>query len=117
MSPASSACAAASWTCSATAATAHRIEPFGDTVESVRRFDPLDQLSVERLAEAIIVPDLQDEDAASQQPFFAQLPDSAVVWVNSTEGHRRCHHQGPGTPAGLLRPPAPTRRPTPDRNT
>ena len=63
----------------------YRIELFGDTVESVRRFDPLDQLSVERLAEAIIVPDLQDEDAASQQPFFAQLPDSAVVWVNSTE--------------------------------
>ncbi|MCB0811643.1 MAG: transcription-repair coupling factor, partial [Flavobacteriales bacterium] len=63
----------------------YRLELFGDQVESVRRFDPHDQLSVERLADAVIVPDLQDEDAADQQTFFAQLPDDAVVWVNSTE--------------------------------
>ncbi|MEZ4737795.1 MAG: transcription-repair coupling factor [Flavobacteriales bacterium] len=59
----------------------YRIELFGDTVESVRRFDPQDQLSVERLAEAVIVPDLQDEDAAGQQIFFAQLPEDAVIWM------------------------------------
>jgi transcription-repair coupling factor (superfamily II helicase) len=35
----------------------YRIELYGDTVESVRRFDPQDQLTVERLAEAVIVPD------------------------------------------------------------
>ncbi len=60
----------------------YRIELFGDTVESVRRFDPQDQLSVERLAEAVIVPDLQDEDTAEQQTFFAQLPEDAVIWLN-----------------------------------
>jgi transcription-repair coupling factor (superfamily II helicase) len=59
----------------------YRIELYGDTVESVRRFDPQDQLSVERLAEAVIVPDLQDEDAAEQQTFFAQLPENAVIWL------------------------------------
>ena len=36
-------------------------------------------------------------------------------------GHRRCRHQGPGTPAGLLRPPArpggPRQTGTPDRHT
>ncbi|MBK9600079.1 MAG: transcription-repair coupling factor [Flavobacteriales bacterium] len=59
----------------------YRIELYGDTVESVRRFDPQDQLSVERLAEAVIVPDLQDEDAAKQQTFFAQLPEDTVIWL------------------------------------
>ncbi|MFT3884857.1 MAG: transcription-repair coupling factor [Flavobacteriales bacterium] len=63
----------------------YRIELYGDTVESVRRFDPQDQLTVERLAEAVIVPDLQDEDAARQQLFFAQLPEDAVIWLRDLQ--------------------------------
>ncbi len=63
----------------------YRIELYGDTVESVRRFDPQDQLTVERLAEAVIVPDLQDEDAARQQTFFAQLPEDTVLWLRDLQ--------------------------------
>lgn len=63
----------------------YRIELYGDTVESVRRFDPQDQLTVERLAEAVIVPDLQDEDAANQQTFFDQLPSDAVIWLRDLQ--------------------------------
>ena len=63
----------------------YRIELYGDTVESVRRFDPQDQLTVERLAEAVIVPDLQDEDAARQQLFFAQLPENAAIWLRDLQ--------------------------------
>ncbi len=63
----------------------YRIELYGDTVESVRRFDPQDQLTVERLAEAVIVPDLQDEDAARQQLFFAQLPENATIWLRDLQ--------------------------------
>ncbi len=63
----------------------YRIELFGDTVESVRRFDPQDQLTVEFLAEAVIVPDLQDEDTARQQNFFAQLPEDAVLWLRDLQ--------------------------------
>jgi len=63
----------------------YRIELYGDTVESVRRFDPQDQLTVERLAEAVIVPDLQDEDAARQQLFFAQLPETATIWLRDLQ--------------------------------
>jgi len=63
----------------------YRIELYGDNVESVRRFDPQDQLTVERLAEAVIVPDLQDEDAARQQNFFAQLPEDAVLWLRDLQ--------------------------------
>ncbi|MEZ4808220.1 MAG: hypothetical protein R2815_12225 [Flavobacteriales bacterium] len=63
----------------------YRIELYGDNVESVRRFDPQDQLTVERLADAVIVPDLQDEDAARQQNFFAQLPEDAVLWLRDLQ--------------------------------
>ncbi|QQR87848.1 MAG: transcription-repair coupling factor [Flavobacteriales bacterium] len=63
----------------------YRIELYGDTVESVRRFDPQDQLTIERLGEAVIVPDLQDEDAARQQNFFAQLPEDAVIWLRDLQ--------------------------------
>ncbi|MBL7938942.1 MAG: DEAD/DEAH box helicase, partial [Flavobacteriales bacterium] len=63
----------------------YRIELYGDNVESVRRFDPQDQLTVEFLAEAVIVPDLQDEDAARQQNFFAQLPEDAVLWLRDLQ--------------------------------
>ncbi|MBP6390795.1 MAG: transcription-repair coupling factor [Flavobacteriales bacterium] len=63
----------------------YRIEFYGDTVESLRRFDPQDQLTVERLAEAVIVPDLQDEDAARQQLFFAQLPENATIWLRDLQ--------------------------------
>ncbi|MBL7952556.1 MAG: transcription-repair coupling factor [Flavobacteriales bacterium] len=63
----------------------YRIELYGDNVESVRRFDPQDQLTVEFLSEAVIVPDLQDEDAARQQNFFAQLPEDAVLWIRELQ--------------------------------
>ena len=63
----------------------YRIELYGDSVESVRRFDPQDQLTVEFLAEAVIVPDLQDEDAARQQNFFAQLPEDTVLWLRDLQ--------------------------------
>jgi transcription-repair coupling factor (superfamily II helicase) len=63
----------------------YRIELYGDTVESVRRFDPQDQLTIEFLAEAVIVPDLQDENAARQQNFFAQLPEDTVLWLRDLQ--------------------------------
>lgn len=63
----------------------YRIELYGDSVESVRRFDPQDQLTIERLAEAVIVPDLQDEDSARQQLFFQQLPENTTLWMRDMQ--------------------------------
>lgn len=70
----------------------YRIELYGDSVESVRFFDPQDQLTVQRLAQAVIVPDLHaagsspdDPAATSGQHFFAQLPEGTVVWVNELQ--------------------------------
>ncbi len=78
-----------------------RIELFGDTVESVRRFDPQDQLTVEFLKEAVIVPDMEsagssssdpagarggsDPAGARQQNFFAQLPDDTTLWLQDLQ--------------------------------
>jgi transcription-repair coupling factor (superfamily II helicase) len=63
----------------------YRIELYGDAVESVRRFDPQDQLTVEFLKEAVIVPDLQEEDSDRQQNFFAQLPDDTTLWLQDLQ--------------------------------
>ncbi|MCO5275957.1 MAG: transcription-repair coupling factor [Flavobacteriales bacterium] len=75
-----------------------RIELFGDTVESVRRFSPEDQLTVEFLKEAVIVPDIMasgslvpsrspagDLEARSHQLFFDQLPEDAVIWLGNMQ--------------------------------
>ncbi|MCC6838524.1 MAG: transcription-repair coupling factor [Flavobacteriales bacterium] len=62
-----------------------RIELYGDTVESVRRFSPQDQLTVEFLKEAVIVPDLQEDEAGKSQLFFAQLPADTVLWLHDLQ--------------------------------
>jgi len=59
-----------------------RIELFGDEVESIRKFDPSTQLSVNKVVRATIVPDVSrsqgDEARISLLNF---LPDDTVVWV------------------------------------
>jgi transcription-repair coupling factor (superfamily II helicase) len=62
-----------------------RIELYGDTVESVRRFDPQDQLTVEFLKEAVIVPDLQETDGGQRQTFLDQLPAEAILWLHGLQ--------------------------------
>ncbi len=84
----------------------YRIELYGDSVESVRRFDPQDQLTVERLAEAVIVPDLQDEDAARQQLFFAQLPENATIWLRDLQAIGDAATKQLKLLSEILRPPS-----------
>jgi transcription-repair coupling factor (superfamily II helicase) len=59
-----------------------RIELFGDEVESIRKFDPSSQLSVNKVVRATIVPDInrtQGEEARISLLNF--LPDETVTWV------------------------------------
>ncbi|MCO6483623.1 MAG: transcription-repair coupling factor [Flavobacteriales bacterium] len=63
----------------------YRIELFGDTVESVRRFDPQDQLTVEFLKEAVIVPDLVEEPGQRRQTFLDQLPEGTTLWLHDLQ--------------------------------
>jgi transcription-repair coupling factor (superfamily II helicase) len=60
-----------------------RLEFFGDSIESIREFDPLSQRSIKELSTAFIVPDLltvtADPPAASASLFDFLQPDAFVV--------------------------------------
>lgn len=62
----------------------YRIEFFGDEIESIRKFDPITQLSVNKMIKATIVPNvgaklLQEH----RETFFEFLPEDTVIWVKS----------------------------------
>jgi len=62
----------------------YRIEFMGDEVASIRSFDPVSQLSKEKVPHITIVPDLQlRSDGKDQQPLFAFLPPPTVIWVHN----------------------------------
>ncbi len=61
-----------------------RIEFGGDKVSTIRTFDPSTQLSVQKLHEISIVPDIR-VDASKKiayESIFAFLPEKAVVWLD-----------------------------------
>lgn len=65
----------------------YRIELFGDEVDSIRAFDPAEQLSVKSLRKATIVPNVQDEILLSEKvSFFDFLSSKSIVWVKDVEG-------------------------------
>ncbi|MFC2175787.1 CarD family transcriptional regulator, partial [Bacteroidota bacterium] len=65
----------------------YRLELFGDEVESIRVFDPAEQLSVKSLRKATIVPNVQDEILlADRMSFFEFLPKNTCIWVKDVEG-------------------------------
>ncbi|MFT5054734.1 MAG: transcription-repair coupling factor (superfamily II helicase), partial [Oceanospirillaceae bacterium] len=64
----------------------YRIELFGDEVDSIRLFDPAEQLSVRKTKTATIVPNLHNEELVSELvPLLEYLPSSTVLWVNDLE--------------------------------
>ncbi len=59
----------------------YRIELFGDTIDSIRKFDPVDQLSLSSMTKATIVPNIQDESQIDSTINFMEFVDAdAVVW-------------------------------------
>lgn len=64
----------------------YRIELFGDEVDSIRAFDPAEQLSVKSLRKATLVPNVQDEVLLQETvPFFDFLSGKTTVWVEDVE--------------------------------
>ncbi|MBI1288248.1 MAG: transcription-repair coupling factor [Flavobacteriales bacterium] len=64
----------------------YRIELFGDEVDSIRAFDPAEQLSVKSLRKATIVPNVQDEVLLSERvSFFEFLSSKTTVWSEDIE--------------------------------
>jgi len=65
----------------------YRIEFFGEEIESIRKFDPVSQLSVNKLTRATIVPNVGDKTLhKSQEPFFSFIPSTSVMWMSDVRG-------------------------------
>ncbi|MEQ8324842.1 MAG: transcription-repair coupling factor [Vicingaceae bacterium] len=58
-----------------------RLEFNGDTIESIRRFDIQDQLSINSLREVSITPDVAKLEHSSEVIFFENLPQSSCIWI------------------------------------
>ncbi len=59
----------------------YRIEFFGEEVESIRSFNPNDQLSIDKLDHITIVPNVQDRKILERrEPFLSYIADSTVLW-------------------------------------
>jgi transcription-repair coupling factor (superfamily II helicase) len=59
-----------------------RVEFFGNTIESIRSFDPSTQLSVANLVRATILPNVQQSLLhESRVSFFEFIPAESLVWI------------------------------------
>ena len=61
----------------------YRIEFAGDSIESLRTFDTVTQLSVQRLKDISIVPNLEERVInEKKETFFNLLPANAELWID-----------------------------------
>ncbi|MFT6716021.1 MAG: transcription-repair coupling factor (superfamily II helicase) [Saprospiraceae bacterium] len=64
----------------------YRIEFFGDEVESIRSFDPADQLSINKYAKLMITPNVQETLQETEQTSFIEfLGADAIVWCKNIQ--------------------------------
>lgn len=64
----------------------YRIEFMGDDIESIRTFDPIDQLSKDKLSRITIVPNVQDRLVTeSRVSFLEYIPKNAVLWIENID--------------------------------
>lgn len=64
----------------------YRIEFFGDEIDSIRSFNPIDQLSIEKLKDIILIPNLQDYNEEYERESILQfLKKQSTIWIE--EGH------------------------------
>ncbi len=60
----------------------YRIELFDDEIESIRTFDPLEQLSVEKVEYVSIVPNINTKFGQEQKTsIFEVLPENTYIWM------------------------------------
>ena len=64
----------------------YRIELFDDEVESIRTFDPMNQLSVKNIAQVTIIPNIQTQFKQTQKVSLLNiLPENTVVWIKNVQ--------------------------------
>ena len=60
----------------------YRIEFFGDDIDSIRSFNPIDQLSIEKLKDIILIPNLQDyTEDFERESIFQFLKKKSTIWI------------------------------------
>lgn len=65
----------------------YRVELFDKEVESIRLFDPIDQLSIKQMKRVSIIPNVQSQMFAQNRASLLEfLPKDAVIWVDSVAG-------------------------------
>ncbi|REJ85310.1 MAG: transcription-repair coupling factor [Bacteroidetes bacterium] len=65
----------------------YRVEFFGDKVESIRTFDPENQLSVQAMNHVTIMPNIQSGlIRESRSSIFDFIPSSTPVWIKNLRG-------------------------------
>ncbi len=61
----------------------YRIEFFGDEVESIRTFDPVSQLSVDKLTSISLLPNVQDRHISEKRVGFLEyVPAKTFLWIH-----------------------------------
>ncbi len=64
----------------------YRIEFMGDEIDSIRTFNPANQLSIEKLNKVVIMPNLQEIKSSGERvSVMDYLDDSSVVWMEEGE--------------------------------
>ena len=64
----------------------YRIEFFGDEIDSIRSFNPIDQLSIEKLRDIILIPNLQDYSSENErETIFQYLKNKSLVWIEEEQ--------------------------------
>ncbi|MCX6242040.1 MAG: transcription-repair coupling factor [Bacteroidetes bacterium] len=65
----------------------YRIEFSGNSIASIRTFDPSAQLSLEKKESITIVPDIRvnPEKQTAYEPLLSFLPEKSVIWLDDTE--------------------------------
>lgn len=63
-----------------------RIEFFGDEIESMRRFDPVSQLSTDKAKKFTVIPNIQDDSLSeSMESFLEFIGSKTTIWFDNRE--------------------------------
>lgn len=64
----------------------YRIEFFGDEVDSIRSFNPIDQLSIEKVRNIILLPNFQDHEANNERETILEyLKRQTTIWIEEED--------------------------------
>ncbi|MFZ1632880.1 MAG: transcription-repair coupling factor, partial [Chitinophagales bacterium] len=64
----------------------YRVELYDDEVESIRVFDPTNQISEKSIAQVTIIPNIQTQFGAEQKSsLFHSLPKNTIVWFKDAK--------------------------------